>query len=309
MTPPKVTIVLPVYNAAATIDATIRSVLDQSMTQFELFAIDDGSSDDSLHRLLDHATHDERIRVVARDNHGVSASRNLGAAMGSAPLVAFLDADDLWAPDKLERHVAAHETDPALAASYARIAFIAQQADGLHGARTLSSLSQGPLRLMDVLGENPVCTASNMVVRRDWLDRTGGFDEQLSFAEDQDLVARIVHDGGRVDGIDAVLTGYRFSPCGLSMDLERMYAGWRTVAARYLGSGELAPLEALYCRYLSRRVLRGGGRPQLARHYALTGLRRDAASFLTQWRRGASTLIAAFASPVIPAPLRLRLFA
>lgn len=305
----KVTIVLPVHNAAGTIDATVRSILDQSMSAFELFAIDDGSTDDSLHRLLDHAAHDPRIRVIARENRGVSASRNLGAAMGGAPLIAFIDADDLWAPTKLEHHVAAHEADENLAASYARIAFMAQHADGLAGARTLSSLCANPLELMDVLGENPVCTASNLVISRRWMERTGGFDERLSFAEDQDLVARIVHGGGRIDGIDAVLTGYRLSPCGLSMDYERMYAGWRMVAGRYLAPSDLAPLEALYCRYLSRRVLRGGGRPALARHYALAGLRRDAASFLKEWHRGASTLLAALASPAIPAPLRLRLFA
>ena len=163
--------------------------------------------------------------------------------------------------------------------------------------------------LTDVLGENPVCTSSNLVVRRDWFERAGGFDESLSFAEDQELVARLIKLGAHVDGIDAVLTGYRLSPGGLSMDLERMYAGWREVAGRFLQSGELSALEALYCRYLSRRALRSGGSAGVALHYAIDGVRINARSFFAQWRRGCATLTAAIAAPFIPASLRIRLFA
>jgi hypothetical protein len=127
-------------------------------------------------------------------------------------------------------HLAVHRDDPSLAASYARIAFIDQDASGIAGAKTLSSLCPHSPRLVDVLGENPICTASSFVVRRDWFLAVGGFDPRLSHAEDQDFVARIVSRGGRI-GVDAVLTGYRFSPDGLSMELQRMHEGWRKVAA------------------------------------------------------------------------------
>ena len=306
---PEVTVVMPVYNAAATLDATIASILGQSFTAFELIAVDDGSSDDSLARLLAHAAQDERIRVVSRGNAGVSASRNLGVELGKAPLVAFIDADDLWHPRKLASHVALHRDDPQVVASYARIAFVPETATSLGDARTTSSLCPNAPTLIDVLGENPVCTTSNLVMRRDWFLFSRGFDVRLSHAEDQEFIAQLISRGARIEGIDMVLTGYRFSPCGLSMDLSGMHAGWRIVARRYLEGSTLDSLEALYCRYLARRVLRAGGHPLAALRYVVAGLRLDSASFMRERRRGVSTLLAVLIAPLIPAPLRLRLFA
>ena len=306
---PEIAVVMPVYNAAATLEATVNSVLAQSFGWFELIAVDDGSKDDSLARLRELASRDSRIKVIARANGGVSSARNLGVNAASAPLIAFLDADDLWHVDKLAQHVARHRAEPDLAASYARIAFIAEDAIGLDGAKTLSSLCPHTPRLMDVLGENPVCTSSNFVVRRDNFLASGGFDEQLSFAEDQEFAARLIARGDRLDGIDAVLTGYRFSPDGLSMDLDKMHAGWRRVAKRYLADAESDSLEALYCRYLARRVLRAGGRPAQALHYVIKGLKLNASSFLAEPRRGIGTIVAVMIAPLLPTKMRLRLFA
>ena len=309
LTIPEIAVVMPVYNAGVTLEATIRSVLAQSFAWLELIAIDDGSSDDSLERLLDLAAQDSRLRVIARKNGGVSSARNLGAECASAPLIAFLDADDLWNADKLAHHIALHREEPDLAASFARIAFIAEDATEIDGARTTSGLHPGEPRLVDVLGENPVCTASNLVVRRNWFQQLGGFDAALSFAEDQEFVAKLIARGGRIGSIDAVLTGYRFSPDGLSMDLGRMHAGWRLVANRYLAPADSIPLEALYLRYLARRVLRAGGRPAQALRYVAAGLRLDAGSFLAERRRGFATVLAALIAPLLSTRLRLRLFA
>ncbi|WP_353228024.1 glycosyltransferase family A protein [Novosphingobium sp.] len=307
---PEISVVLPVYNASATIAATIRSVLDQTFAYFEIIAVDDGSTDDSLAVLLGLAVQDSRIRVISRRNGGVSSARNRGVETASAPLIAFLDADDLWAREKLACHIARHRDEPALVASYARIAFIAQDAASLDGAWTVSTLPRQPARLRDVLGDNPVCTASNLVVRRDWFLATGGFDEHMTFAEDQEFVARLVARGGKVDGIDSVLTGYRFSPDGLSMDHAKMHAGWRVLADRYIDDAALrAALEALYCRYLARRVLRSGRHPLRALRFVIAGLRRDARSFLAERRRGLSTVLAALVAPLMPAMMRRRLFA
>lgn len=305
-----ISVVMPVYNAAATLPATIAAVLAQDLPAFELIAIDDGSTDHSLDILLQHAAQDPRMRVLSRTNGGVSTARNLGVETATAPLIAFLDADDLWDAGKLSAHVALHRAQPDLVASYARIAFIDTVADGLDGARTLSSLVPNPLQLIAVLGENPVCTASNLVVRRDAFLGCGGFDPQLGFAEDQELVARMVALGGAVAGIDAVLTGYRLSVMGLSMDLDRMHAGWREVVARHLRDPRArARLEALYYRYLARRALRSGGRAGLALRYVTLGLRQDVRGFLDEPRRSLATIAAALVAPVLPTRLRLRLFA
>jgi glycosyltransferase involved in cell wall biosynthesis len=89
---------MPVYNAARHLEATVASVLAQSFAGFELIAIDDGSQDNSLALLLEMAARDPRIKVIARANGGVASARNLGVESAAAPLIAFLDADDLWEP-------------------------------------------------------------------------------------------------------------------------------------------------------------------------------------------------------------------
>jgi len=309
MSPPEVTVVLPVYNAAATVERTVASVLAQSLAAFELVIIDDGSRDDSLARMTRLAAEDDRIRLVTRENAGVSSARNLGVALGQAPLVAFIDADDIWAPEKLARHIALHRAEPAISASYARIGFLPQHAEALTACRTLSSPPPGPLRLIAVLGENPICTMSNLMVRRDCFLAAGGLDTTLSHAEDQELVARLLARGARIEPIDALLVGYRFSPDGLSMDFDRMKAGWLTVARHHLDGPALASLEALYLRYLARRTLRSGGSAIKALSYALAGLRTDAGAFLADRRRGLGTLAGALVAPLLPRALRRQVFA
>ncbi len=309
---PAVSVVVPVHNAATTLAATLGSVLAQSESDFELVAIDDGSTDASLSILLDFAARDPRIRVVSRSNKGVASTRNIGVQLGSGLLIAFLDADDIWHPDKLARHRQFHEKSPDIAASYARIAFI-DSAPRTLAARTTSSVSPPPLGVADLLGENPVCTMSNLVVTRAAMALIGQFDEAMSHAEDQEWLMRAAAQGHAITGMDEVLVDYRLSPDGLSVDLDRMLEGWRTLAARY-GDAAMMPVsvlaaEAVYCRYLARRALRSGASARIALGYARRGLRLDAHAFLADARRGWLTLFSSLVALALPRPARLRLFA
>ena len=312
MTIPVFSVVVPVHNAAATLAATLESVRGQTETDFELVAIDDGSTDASLSILLDFAARDARIRIVSRSNKGVAATRNLGVELGTGSLIAFLDADDIWHPDKLARHRQFHAESPDAAASYARIAFI-DSAPRQLAARTISSISPQPLGVIDLLGENPVCTMSNLVVARAAMTMIGQFDETMSHAEDQEWLMRAAAQRHIITGIDEVLVDYRLSPDGLSVDLGRMLDGWRTLAARY---GDATPTsvpmqaaEAVYCRYLARRALRSGASARVALGYARRGLRLDARAFLADARRGWLTLFSTLVAQGLPRPVRLRLFA
>lgn len=309
MTAPFFSIIVPVYNAAATVSATVRSILAQSEPDFELLLIDDGSTDDSLAVMLRLAMTDERIRVVAHANCGVAATRNQGIELSHGELIAFCDADDLWHQGKLSAHKALHLADASIGASYARIAFIDPDASDSAEARTLSTIRPEQLTVADLLGENPVCTMSNLVVARDVFDMIGGFKVGMSFAEDQEWLARAAFEGICIVGIDEVLVDYRLSHDGLSVNLASMYAGWRRLAADY-GDGEHRPAaEALYCRYLCRRALRSGASPRTALDYALRGLKIDARAFLADKRRGWPTLLSAIASPLMPRQARVRVFA
>lgn len=306
---PLFSVVIPVFNSQDTIEATIRSVLAQTEQDFELLLVDDGSTDGSLHRMRTAQLSDDRIRIVQGANRGVSTARNRGVSRARGRLIAFLDADDLWDPRKLQRHAEAHARDPQLDISFARIAFIAPRAIGLEASSTHSTVPARALSVADLLAENPVCTASNLVATRACLEAVGGFRADMRFAEDQEWLARAAAGGRTIRGLDVILVGYRTSPAGLSSRLDLMLAGWRGFASSHGDLVDLRRAEAVYCRHLARRALRGGHGPFEALHYALRGMALSTAAFFNDPRRGGLTLASAALRPFLPHPLRARLFA
>lgn len=309
MSKPYFSIILPVYNAAAHLVATVESALSQTDGDFELIIVDDGSTDESFSILRGFACNDHRIKLVAQSNEGVSAARNLGLEMARGIFVAFLDADDLWRPQKLAAHRKYHEDYGSVDASYAKIAFIDQDAaDGLD-AKTYSTVPKGLLSVDQIIAENPACTMSNLVVSKQAIDSFGGFESGMSYAEDQEWMVRMVSRGFLISGIDEHLVDYRLSPNGLSVDLQSMYAGWRQLAMRYSDAHDLSCAEAIYCRYLSRRALRAGAPARVALAYAMQGIRSDRPAFLQDPRRGWLTLISAVSALIIPRSVRIHLFA
>jgi len=309
MNAPAVSVIVPVHNGGALLRQTLASALGQSLGNIEVIAVDDGSTDDSLALLDSIALADSRLHIFSQHRAGPSAARNAGARLARAPLLAFLDADDLWHPEKLARHAALHQARPEVAASFARVAFLPAEAASMAAAHTFSHLPRCPLRVIDVINENPACTTSNMVVTRRWFQACHGFDEIMSHAEDKDLLARILRAGGLVQPLEAVLVGYRLSPQGLSLDLEGMLHGWRELARRFLSPREMAASEAVYRRFLARRALRGDiGRWVALRHVA-AGLACHAPSFLNPPRRALPTIGGALLAPCMPVHMRRRLFA
>ncbi|WP_379545343.1 glycosyltransferase family 2 protein [Qipengyuania sp. DSG2-2] len=306
---PRFSIVIPVFNAADTICQTVRSVLAQSFQHWELILVDDGSTDRSLHVMRELAGQDSRIRLISQTNAGVSAARNLGAEMARGELLAFLDSDDCWESDKLAIHDMCHQADPAIAASYAMIAFCTVSSSSELKPRVYSSVPSGCLSVAQLVGENPVCSTSNLVVNREAFTAAGGFRRGMQHAEDQEFLARFAAKGGRIQGIDRHLVNYRMSADGLSADLAAMYDGWRILAREYVSPAELPGAEALYCRYLARRALRTGGPAAEALRFAMAGLRLDAGQFLADRKRGGLTLLCAFAGVVMPGAMRRRVFA
>mgnify|MGYP003147893361 CR=1 FL=1 len=307
---PRFSVIIPVHNAERTIAATLQSVRAQSFKDFEIILIDDGSTDDSIRAMLPFAGNDERVRMFAKNQEGVSATRNFGAEMARGELLAFLDADDSWRVSKLLQHHRLHEVYQGLEASFAKIAFRSEREDGtLADPLTYSTVQSDPLRLDTVPSENPVCTTSNLVIKRETFLQMAGFQLGMSHAEDQEFLARFVDEGRRIIGIDHWLVDYRLSPDGLSCDYEAMLAGWRDLAARYEGRFDMRRSEAIYCRYLARRILRAGGPAPLARRMAFDGLRADYRGFFSDTRRGGLTLGAAIGSSLLPPTVRTNIFA
>ncbi|WP_068116383.1 glycosyltransferase family 2 protein [Tropicimonas marinistellae] len=304
---PTFSIVIPCYNAARTLPETLDSLVAQSFEDWEAICIDDGSTDKTLALLEQYAASDVRIRPARNPGKGPSAARNHAAIeLANGHLIAFLDADDIWTPEKLELTVRAFE-DLSLHASFARIAFFGTAPEA---PSTVSSVPEHPLTLDDLLGENPVCTMSNVTVRRSVFVATGGFDENIVHNEDLEWLIRLVGQGYEISALNKVLVSYRASPNGLSADIERMRAG-RAAAiatARSFGAAPQPRHEAIHLRYLARRALRMQSGRLLPLRLSLQGIRTSPAGFFSDWRRGTLVALASLLVPVLPYPCSGALF-
>lgn len=303
---PRFSIPIPAFNAAATLAQTLDSLRAQSCTDWEALVIDDGSTDQTRRIAVRFAAKDTRISLHVNPGKGPSAARNFGAAHAAGAVLAFCDADDLWEPAKLAELAAAFDTGAE--ALFGRIGFFNADPARLS---TLSTVPAGPVTVPMLLGENPVCTMSNLAVRRDLFEVLGGFRADMVHNEDLEFLIRLVGEGYTLRGIDRLQVRYRASAGGLSADLDRMMSG-RTEAlntARRYGVLPDARAEAIHLRYLARRALRLDQPPRLARRLALKGVALAPRAFLLPARRGLATAGAALLAPCLPAALRRGLFA
>ena len=184
---PFFSVVIPVYNKASTLVRAVESVFRQGFRDFEIIAVDDGSSDDGLNILNRMSKEHENLRVLHQRNSGVSAARNSGIKAAKGQWVAFLDADDFWMPDMLHEFY-------ALIAEYPEVGMVGTNYYSQRGSKLIAYqvcskheisrfLTFGPLRIPF----NSSCHA----VRRDVLLEIGGYDENLSYYEDAHLMFRI----------------------------------------------------------------------------------------------------------------------
>lgn len=296
---PRFSIVIPCFNASLTLRDTLDSLRAQSFADFEIICVDDGSTDATRTLIRLAQIEDPRIRLARNRAKGPSEARNLGALhLARGEIIAFCDADDLWVPSKLAQLDATFQAGDVDAA-YGKVAFFrAHPAD----ATTWSEVPQGDLTMAQLLGENPVCTMSNIAIRRTTFDATGGFDAGIVHNEDLEWLIRVVGLGARVVGLPQVLTCYRRNPEGLSADLPAMARG-RAAALRTAARFGLRPGpkdEAVHLRYLARRALRLGQSRIDAAGFALRGLRTSPTGFFASPRRGALTLGGAVAALVLP---------
>lgn len=178
MAPPRAAVVVPAHNAARHLAATLASVRGQTMPDFEVVVVDDGSTDNTRAVAEWFARADRRVRVIAQPQGGVARARNTGWRSTEAPFVGFLDADDLWHPRKLElqleRFAAA---GPELGLVYAWTQCVDE--DGrLLPRDTIVADAEGDV-LAALVESNLVGHASGALLRRECLLEVGGFDESL----------------------------------------------------------------------------------------------------------------------------------
>ncbi|WP_353472961.1 glycosyltransferase family A protein [Salipiger sp. H15] len=302
---PRFSVVIPCFNAEATIAETIESLLAQTEQDWEALIIDDGSSDDTRLIAASMAGIDLRFRLMKNEGVGPSAARNMALTEADGEIIAFLDADDTWHPEKLARLDAFFEEETA-DACFGRIVY----SDG-RTAGTLSGPYEGTLTLAPLLSDNPVGTMSNMAIRLEAFLASGGFNTEITHNGDLEWLVRLIGDGAKVVGIDDVLVTYRSSAGGLSSDLGAMKAGRLQAlvsAARY-GIHSSARSEATHLRLLASRALRAGAPGLRALRLGLSGCATSPRGWFSNPVHGTCVLSSALIASVLPRPLRNALFA
>lgn len=181
----QVSVIIPTYNRAQKVARAVTSVLCQRYTDYELIVVDDGSSDETAGTL---SLFPPRLtRLVHERNRGVSAARNTGIMASRAPLIAFLDSDDYWLPDKLSVQTAFFEAHPEAMACQTQEIWIRKGVRVNPAKKHLKpsgSIFVPSLKLCLV-------SPSAVMVRRSLLDEVGLFDEALPVCEDYDLWLRV----------------------------------------------------------------------------------------------------------------------
>lgn len=262
-------IIVPAFNVEDTIAQTLQSLISQTHHNFEIIVVDDGSTDASASIAATYLV-DPRVRVIRQTNRGLAGARNSGIAASRGTFIAFCDADDLWEPEKLARHVTHLEANPQVGVSYSGSAFIDD--DG-----ALTGQAQRPrlhdIEAMHVFRRNPIGNGSAAVIRRAVFDAIAFhpehetqwdwyFDETFRQSEDIECWMRIVlSTDWEFEGVEGLLTQYRISAGGLSAATDRQLAAWERMVDKL---GPLAPdffetqapiARAYQLRYLSRRAV------------------------------------------------------
>jgi glycosyltransferase involved in cell wall biosynthesis len=222
-----VSVIIPSFNSASMVCQAVDSVLAQTVAAAEIIVVDDGSTDDTQARLLSYG---EKVRRIFQGNEGVSAARNRGLREAECGMVAFLDADDVWHPRKLELQLAVLDELPDLgligsgffdwpASAFPRI-------DAPPGTGRLVPVAWSELAVKNRFA------ASSVMVRRWVLDLVGEFDTTLQGPEDRDLWLRVA-EVTRVANLDLPLMGYRGDvPGSVSKQAARCQSGMLRIMSK-----------------------------------------------------------------------------
>jgi glycosyltransferase involved in cell wall biosynthesis len=228
VTDPLVSIVVPAFNAEATLRETVESALASSFREFELIIVDDGSTDRTAEIARELARSDARVRLVQRANGGLPAALNSGFAVARGDYLARLDSDDLWHPDKLKRQMELARRKPDAAFIYTFFRYIDEQGrvlrDGPEQRFPERALARGVYET--ILG-----TGSSVLMKRSAIEEAGGCEESPRTWEDL-LLQLKVSARHPIAFVPEYLVGIRVRSDSLSQGRQAMLAGWLELRRR-----------------------------------------------------------------------------
>ena len=275
---PLTSVVIPAYNAEVFLERTLRSALRQTHSNLEVIVVDDGSTDKTRVIAEAAAATDERVRILSVPNGGVAKARNIGIAEANGEFVAFLDADDLWHPTKIELQVTAMSRrsgnyQPAAVYTLSRTIDTKDRVTGSGGRVVLSGYC-----FARHLYAKPVGNGSSILVRREAAIATGGFDPTwaargIGGCEDLDFELRIAAKYP-ITAIGLYLVGYRQYPGNMSSNNRAMALGAISTVARHIESCPELPdwaargVRAAISEYALAKLLGAGHRTLLLQELA-----------------------------------------
>jgi glycosyltransferase involved in cell wall biosynthesis len=256
---PLVSVIVAAYNPGPFLNPAIESVLEQTLADFELIVVDDGSWDDTLARLASYP--DPRLRVIVQSNQGAPAALNraLGAARGT--YIGILDHDDVWLKTKLARHVEFFEGRAEVDAtfSWSRLIDASGRDMGMHMTHW-----HGPIGFRQLFEDYVVGDSSSIVLRRAAVEAVAGFDGRFPRCYDVDLLLRIaLLRPNNVCAVPEELTLYRRHNDQMSRDWRAMRQEWEALVEKCRG---LAPEVT--------RVAEGRSRSNTSRYLACLAYER-----------------------------------
>lgn len=296
-TMPEVSVIVPAYNAEHTLEATLDSILAQTFTDFEVLVVDDGSSDSTARIASDAGP---PVTCLSKPNGGVASARNHGLATARGRYIAFLDADDLWEPEKLARQVELLRTRTDVGACFTatRVVDLELRPLSTIPARDFDDFCEALLLYSVVISGS----CSSAMVRAELAAAVGEFDPAFSQCADWDYWLR-VSCRGRFAAIDQPLVRYRTAAGNMSSDIGLLESDTFAVLDKFFNSAVGRRYDGLRRRCYSNHwmILSGSylhaGQPLAAVRCLLHGLRlyppnaRRPLGLPIRWSRRAATRV------------------
>lgn len=183
---PKVSVIIQAYNSMNYLPKTLESILKQTFTDFEVLIINDGSTDNIV-KWASQIT-DPRVKLISQEKQGQSAARNLGVVLAKGDYLAFLDADALWLPTKLEKQVNLLDKNPDVGLVYTWVALIDEH--GKPTSTVIKTHAEGNVWQQMIERPTVICSSSPLV-RSDCFEKVGLFDRKLSVSADWEMWIRV----------------------------------------------------------------------------------------------------------------------
>jgi glycosyltransferase involved in cell wall biosynthesis len=254
MASPRISVVVPAYNAVRYLGETIDSIIAQTLSSWELVVVDDGSDDDTYLLAEEYARRDPRIRTVQQGNAGVATARNRGfiETSCSADYVAFLDADDLWLPDALEILVEAAETIPRSVGAHGLGQFVdtasriirpgeceemCRPRPTLLNGHVVNSPFEAPTTFASLIISGCIVAPGAVLMRRSVVERIQGFDPAFQICADWDMYIRLARYGD-LRFVNRVVLSYRQHTNNMSRQRRAQRSEQRRVLQKALASPE-----------------------------------------------------------------------